>query len=386
MVNKALIVVLLLALGCASQPRPEATVSGLCEQSTDLRMETGWGKGVTTRGVPPEPEKDPPDFQEVQVFYGTDRQRTHDCHPDTFYSATPGKLEFGRLWVTVPKDHRLGELESPSIWRLQFQPDPIEHVVLVAIERLDRNPFFEHLNDVLDRSKKREAFVFIHGYNVPFKTAARRAAQMAYDLHFEGAPVLYSWPSEGNLLAYLKDRKTALASAPQLHRFLEALTQEADVEEVHLIAHSMGNLALTNALKSISVPAEERKMFEEIVLAAPDIDATDFQQNFATRLAATGRRVTLYTSARDRALQIARDYLNIPRAGDSNDGIVIHKDIETVDASLVDTSFIGHSYYGDNRSVMSDIYHLLRQGQPAKMRFGLFPVKTNKGTYWRFAP
>lgn len=33
--------------------------------------------------------------------------------------------------------------------------------------------------------------------------------------------------------------------------------------------------------------------------------------------------------------------------------------IETIDASRVDTSFVGHCDYGDNRSVLSDIFLLV---------------------------
>ena len=33
----------------------------------------------------------------------------------------------------------------------------------------------------------RQAFVFLHGYNVTFEAAAYRTAQIAYDLRFDGA-------------------------------------------------------------------------------------------------------------------------------------------------------------------------------------------------------
>jgi esterase/lipase superfamily enzyme len=35
----------------------------------------------------------------------------------------------------------------------------------------------------------KDAFVFIHGYNVSFEDAARRTGQFAYDLKFVGAPI-----------------------------------------------------------------------------------------------------------------------------------------------------------------------------------------------------
>jgi esterase/lipase superfamily enzyme len=61
----------------------------------------------------------------------------------------------------------------------------------------------------VNKSGKKSAFIFVHGYNVTFEDAARRTAQMSYDLSFDGAPVFYSWPSQGSLGDYLKDGSCA---------------------------------------------------------------------------------------------------------------------------------------------------------------------------------
>ncbi len=37
----------------------------------------------------------------------------------------------------------------------------------------------------------------MHGYNTSFDNALYRTAQIAYDLDFDGATFLYSWPSGG---------------------------------------------------------------------------------------------------------------------------------------------------------------------------------------------
>ena len=47
----------------------------------------------------------------------------------------------------------------------------------------------------------RERYETHHG--VTFKDAARRTAQMAYDLGFPGAPVFYSWPSAGTSTGFI---------------------------------------------------------------------------------------------------------------------------------------------------------------------------------------
>ena len=50
------------------------------------------------------------------------------------YGAERGKLELGVCEVSIPKSHEVGELESPSVLRLEFHEDPNRHVMLVGIQ------------------------------------------------------------------------------------------------------------------------------------------------------------------------------------------------------------------------------------------------------------
>ena len=78
---------------------------------------------------------------------------------------------------------------------------------------------------------------------------------------------------------------------------------------------------------------------------------------------------------------LRRGYL---RAGDANH-ILVTTGIDTIDASAVDTSFTGHSYFGESRSVVSDITYLLH-GISAGLRAGMTSVKHPDGRYWVFRP
>jgi hypothetical protein len=60
--------------------------------------------------------------------------------------------------------------------------------------------------------------------------------------------------------------------------------------------------------------------------------------------------------------------------------------IDTIDASAVDTSFIGHSYYGENRSVLSDIFWRLKDGKPPIDRFGMHALQQGSDAYYAFRP
>lgn len=326
----------------------------------------------------------------VKVFYATDRRASGLPDLRGFYTAersTDGALALGVLEVSVPREHRLGELEAPSIWRLELRENPDQHVVLLQVHPRDPGSFVAQLGDRVGRAARKEAFVFVHGYNTSFRDAARRTAQLAYDLAFDGAPILYSWPSLGQETAYPADEGNAEWTVPHLMKFLDEVVSLSGTRTLHLIAHSMGNRVVVGALRDMArMPrSSSPPQFRQVVLAAPDIDAGVFRQ-LAQAIVAPADRVTLYASSKDAALAASRKFHRQPRAGESGDRVVVVPGVDTIDVSGVDASLLGHSYYGDNRSVLSDLFRLIRDGAPPGQRFGLVPVPHPGGGYWSFRP
>jgi esterase/lipase superfamily enzyme len=303
------------------------------------------------------------------------------------YSSDRGDLRYGLCEVTIPKDHRLGHLESPSIFHFEFKEDRLKHIVLQRIQEQPADEFFASLRDSVRQSSKQEVFVFVHGYNVSFEDAARRTAQLAYDLEFQGVPILYSWPSHGELLSYLADEAAAEWTVPHLRRFLSDVVSHSGATTVHLIAHSMGNRCLAYALGRLQrephgIPAS----IKEVVFTAPDIDAGTFKDSILPAILRGGTRVTLYASSRDEALKMSNQLHQFARAGEAGDQLAIVPPMETIDASAVDTSLLGHSYYGDEVSVLSDLYYLFKERKPAGDRFGMQSKMKSGLKYWVFMP
>jgi esterase/lipase superfamily enzyme len=327
-------------------------------------------------------------YATVRIFYGTDRKATGRARPKGFYGNERSDMALGFCDVSIPRDHRLGELEKPSILKLEFREDPAKHVVLLGVQPLSVDEFYSKLQAGVGASRDKEAFVFVHGFNVTFEDAARRTAQMAYDLGFDGAPILYSWPSQGKLAGYMIDETNVEWTVPHLKNFLTEIVSRSGARTVHLIAHSMGNRALTNALKEIALDQQRREslpMFREVVLAAPDIDADVFKA-LAGEIKAAAGRLTLYASSKDAALIVSKGFHGYPRAGDSGGEIVVLPGVDTIDVSAVDTGLLGHSYYGDNTSVLSDLFHLLKEDKPPDQRFGMTAEQNGDGRYWIFNP
>jgi esterase/lipase superfamily enzyme len=290
--------------------------------------------------------------------------------------------------VSIPKDHQIGQLESPSILSLEVNEDPEKHVVLMSVKQEEPDTFYEQLRQRVAESQQREAFVFVHGYNVTFENAARRTAQMAHDLKFDGAPIFYSWPSQGGLLQYTVDETNVVWTVPHLKDFLLAVAKKTDARRVHLIAHSMGNRALTAALAQLATESKDGQtpLFHEVLLTAPDIDADIFRRDIVPAIIKTASRVTLYASSHDAALEASKQVHGYPRAGESGDNIIVIPGIDTIDVSAVDTSLVGHSYYGDSDTVLVDMAQLLHEQKPPDLRARLRAMNLPGSTlrWWFF--
>jgi esterase/lipase superfamily enzyme len=299
-----------------------------------------------------------------------------------------GSVELGLCEVTIPKTHVTGELESPSILRLEVREDAARHVILSKTERLGSEPFYTLLRERVQASPRRELFVFVHGFNVTFEDAARRTAQIHHDLKFAGAPVFFSWPAHDKfVVTYPADENNVAWSAPHLKQFLLEVVKESRAASVNLVAHSMGNRALAAALREIELEMKDNaRLFNQVILAAPDIDADEFRQNIAPAMQRTAQRLTLYASSRDDALLASRLLHRGPRAGDAGEGLVVINGIDTIDVTAIDSSPWGHSYYGSSDPVLNDLKAMLLQAIPPQERTWLSPAERDGLTYWIFQP
>jgi esterase/lipase superfamily enzyme len=231
--------------------------------------------------------------------------------------------------------------------------------------------------------------VFIHGYNTGFADAALRAGQLAYDLKFGGATVLFSWPSRGSLLRYTADEEAAEWATPDMQDVLASLATLAPGTPIYVIAHSMGNRVFTRAFKELLVRDPGKgTAFKQVVLAAPDVDADVFRRELAPSILGHGPRVTLYASSNDRALADSRSiHGGYRRLGESGPDLVVLQNLDTIDASGVSTEMLGHSYYGDSSTVMSDLIYVIRKSLPPQQRerFALMRVQDAIVVpHWRF--
>ncbi|WP_282134727.1 alpha/beta hydrolase [Seonamhaeicola maritimus] len=325
------------------------------------------------------------EYVKHSVYFATDRNKVKTKNLNDAFGNKRADLQYGICEVSIPLNHDLGKIESPSIWKFEFSEDPSKHIMIRDIDMLEKDKFFKSLSRNIKKSKTKSTFLFVHGYNTSFSEAAKRTAQISHDLLFEGKPVFYSWPSQASMFKYPKDEANIEWARYNIKNFLEDYISKSEAEDIYLVAHSMGNRGLTKAIVELMTEKPHlRKNIKEIILAAPDIDADVFRNDIAPKMASKIQKpITLYVSSDDLALKASKALHGNPRAGDSGSGLVIVKGVETIDASGVDTSFLSHSYFADTNSIISDIFDIIKSGKRALNRERLKLMKFSDDIYWR---
>lgn len=326
----------------------------------------------------------------LQVYFATTRQPTGGAKAAEAYGAEQGDtLRFGALDVSIPADHRWAKLESPSLLRFEWDVDPQRHVVLGdAFQTLSLADWKAELSRRAGAFDKGGVLLFVHGYNTTFAEAAQRAGQLAYDLSFSGPTVLFSWPSDGEVLAYTRDEEKARIVWRQMADVLDGLTRLGPDVPVYVIAHSMGNRVLTQGLAELlrRRPGADRA-FRQVVLASPDIGEEEFRQRWIFELkSAHPPRFTLYASRQDVPITLSAWLHGEKRLGSGGSDIVVLPPLDSIDASSITREWFGlsHSYFGDNSTVMSDLFLVINQGVAPDKRPRLAKVKGSRGEYWEF--
>jgi esterase/lipase superfamily enzyme len=360
-----------------------------------------------TRGLPPATRSPTPtpapsaDYDVVPVFYGTDRAAKPTNTRAQYDFDRARRLELGRAMVTVPKAHEVPNIERPWVYRLpltnvviyQEAEDPKKHFTMLEVKALSRADYVQLVRERLATSSrfKDHAVVFVHGFNTTFDYAIYRAAQLSYDLKFDGVPFVYSWPSKGQvgLQDYGYDRGSAEQAEPYLKEFLQLVTRESGAKTISIIAHSMGNLVLLPVLRDLKNAAPQGVQISQIILAAPDVDRDRFE-NLAREIEGFGRGTTLYVASNDRALELSKRLAgSVARAGDSPlAGPLVVPGIDTIDVTATSTDMfsLNHSGYAEKSALLNDIQLIIQTGErPPENRIPILQkVTTPRGIYWRY--
>ncbi|RID90919.1 alpha/beta fold hydrolase [Gemmobacter lutimaris] len=253
-----------------------------------------------------------------EIFVATTRQI--DPETGTFGKQRSEQEHFARFEISVPPERKLGTITFP---RRGGKPDPSTDF-LTTEQRIqpDVAAFRKDLVATLQKLPrgKRDAVVYVHGFNNTFAEGLYRIAQLSHDLNMPGVTLHYSWPSAGNPLGYVADRDSAMFARDGLEELLDQAA-DAGAERIVLVAHSMGSALTMETLRQVSIRRNTDLMrrISGVILISPDIDVDLFRMQ-ARAYGALPQPFLIFGSDRDTLLNISAKLTGAPeRLGNLRD-------------------------------------------------------------------
>ncbi len=322
-----------------------------------------------------------PQSVNVQVFYATERQPLSSTPPNFGNQLNAGnQLTYGFAEVTVPATHKRLFIGDPTYWSYSGKDFTAGFSPAVS-----QDVFYTQLQQRLTfgGSDGKQLLLFIHGFNNGFEEDIFKTAELVYDTRFNGVPLMFDWPSKDGPLDYTADRTASGASIVTLADFLRTLGERSGHPVINIVAHSMGNRLLLEALDRLQ-QQDQLPHLGQVVMAAPDIDQARFEQIMPALIASnTIQRVTMYGSDKDMAMWLSKHANGAEPVGHMPP-VPALSGVDAIDVSNVPMNVLGHDYFITTRPVLDDMSQLFASPGNAPPRHGLVQVMQGPYPYWEF--
>jgi esterase/lipase superfamily enzyme len=296
------------------------------------------------------------DSRSLDIFIVTNRNAKNarfGCTNDNYGIGMDPSLHFGIFKINVPKNHSTGQINFTRDGRQNSH----EFFKILNSKALTETAMLDFLKKI-----KRTPLVFVHGFNVRYQDAVLRAAQIAYDLKYQGPIILFTWPSGAGdgffddkmiTRTYENNFKSAQASREILKKFLMNL--QSQNLKINLVVHSMGHQVVLPVLKELGESQAIAPFINELILNAPDFETGEFSR-LIENIKATSKRITLYCSYNDKAMLASETFNKTERLG----ACTFSENLDTINVSLIEalSSGLGHSYYS-SRAIITDVFQVL---------------------------
>jgi esterase/lipase superfamily enzyme len=308
-----------------------------------------------------------PGASKVEMVVATTREKTGE-RSEMFSGLRSRTPAFADIVVSIPPDgsRQIGEVQ----WPQQVPGNPATDFVTLKAEEVDRDQAIAIFGRLIKKAPTHQAVVFVHGFNNRFEDAVFRFAQIVHDSGTDAAPVLFTWPSKGSVLAYGYDRESAGFSRTGLENLLRWLSKNPEVSSIAVLAHSMGNWVTLEALRQMAIrDGKIAPKIKTVLLASPDVDV-DVAYEQITSMGKERPSFVLFTSTNDEALAVSRRLWGAPRLGGIDPAQEPYKSelarerIEVVNlAGVPSPDKFGHGTYAENPKVVELIGRSIAGGQ-----------------------
>ncbi len=248
---------------------------------------------------------------------------------------------------------------------------------------------------------RKDVYLYVHGYNNTFEDAAFALAELWHFFGREGLPIVYTWPAgHPGIFGYTYDRESSEFTVFHLKQVIRWLSEQPEIENIHLIAHSRGTDVALSAFRELVIWARgaglnprERFKIKNFIIAASDLDVQVLSQRVAAEyLALAVDQATVYTSPDDKAIGIAEWLFASPRGrlGTLSIDELDEEEIARMKANAGRLNVVnfegestgyGHNYFRTNPAVSSDLVLMIRQGlKPGELGRPLENIGLN---FWR---
>ena len=328
------VALLLTITSCASLPNDQVNLM----PAPDV-----YGDGLLN----PLPEINPfPNIPYKGILYATDRQPAEEGDPERYYANDRG--QFVRLGVAnVTLGDRQFDWEyARNISMLKTRTDKLP-VRIESVEEWgilastvpywadidlmfpDNHPtdatsrFADAINAQLALSEKKHVYIYVHGYKVIYENPVLIASELWHFMGYNGAFIAYAWPSTPSAFAYIKDSDTSAGYARNLRLLLEAVAEQTDADQIHLIGYSNGTRLVTRALEQFALINQgksakeiyEKLRIHNVILVGSDLDRGVFHSYLSDGLLNVPRHMTIYMSETDKALGVSQFLTRRQRVG-----------------------------------------------------------------------
>jgi esterase/lipase superfamily enzyme len=309
-----------------------------------------------------------PSSSRVEMLVATTRGRS--ANPGEMFTGERGLAPvFADITVAIPPAsvRKVGEVA----WPKKLPSNPATDFAVLKGDTLDREGAKEWLSASVRKSPDRSVLVFIHGFNNRFEDSVYRLAQIAHDSGTRSVPILVTWPSRGSTLAYGYDRESTNYTRNALETLFQYLARDSEIEEVSILAHSMGNWLALESLRQMAIRnGELPPKFKNVMLAAPDVDVDVFRSQIAD-MGKHHPQFTLFVSQDDKALAVSRRvWGNVARLGSIDPEQAPYKDelaankITVIDLTKVKSGDkLNHGKFAESPEIVQLIGARISDGQ-----------------------